>query len=318
MSKPAVSDIFDLARARLGDDQIGGGEIFTNQILQPHFTLAYREMFRALVSGLEPEALAERFYTLPANTMVLDPATAGFLDFSQPEFIEWRPAALSMAITNVVVANSIATVTVASTASLATGQVVEVNGILGFDAVNSPNGMWAITVYDGTTVYLNGCNAAGTYTSGGTLQTGTGDFTPMTSRPRLEYTTPVSGSDAEPIYAWIGGMLRFEPSSVARELRIVCRISGTAPTDPTAVIQFDDCIDYLAVRTAGMAALAKGGDELANALKLEALGPGGESALGSGGLLRQLTAADIRNMQRNVYRRPPFRARRTGPSPILY
>ncbi len=303
---------------KLGDDQLGGGEVFTDQILQPFFGAAYRELFRALISGTTPESLCVQTYTLPPFFGVLDPATAGWLDFEGPETVDWRPAALNFTISNVVIANSLATVTLNTTVNLATGQVLDIAGVLGFENFNSPNGSWTITVLDSVTITLNGCTAQGTYTGGGTATTGVGNFVPMSSRDTLDYAPSVAGGDAAEIYAWIGGVFRFYPSTVARELRVTYRISGRAPQDPTAIIQLDDCLDFLAVRTASLAAPSHGAPELGGVLKAEALGPEGETNLGSGGLLRQLVATDIRGMQRNVFRRPPFRARRNGPSPLLY
>lgn len=318
MAKPIVSDVFNLARLRLGDDQIAGGEIFTDSLLTPFFGMAYRELFRALISGTLPLSLCTQFATLPPNFGVLDPATAGWLDFEGPDMVEWRPTALSFTVTNAVVAAGICTLTLNTTTGLSTGMMLDVSLVGGFEEFNSPNGTWAITLIDSVTIALNGCTAQGTYTSGGVAQTGVGDFTEMASRDKLNYLPPSAGGDPEAVYAWQGGVLRFIPSTVARELRVTYRISGNPPQDPTAIVQYDDCLDFLAIRVAGMAAAGHGATELAAALKLEALGPEGESNLGSGGLLRQIVASDIRGMQRNIFQRPPFRRKRNFNSPVLY
>lgn len=57
--------------------------------------------------------------------------------------------------------------TVASAATLASGRVVYVSGVLGNLAAN---GTWVATVVDSTHVSLNGTTGNGAYTGGGTLQ----------------------------------------------------------------------------------------------------------------------------------------------------
>lgn len=318
MSKPLISDVFELSRSRLGDDQVGGGEVFTDPILYPHFAQALRELFRVMRSDQDPYVLREAFWILPVKTGALDPATAGITDLAELEFVQWRPLAAQVTISNVVVSGNSATVTATSHGFL-DGIQVQIAGVMGFDNFNSPNDTWTISVIDANTFSLNGCNATGTYTGGGVASTGTGQFQDMDRRDFFDFPSFVPGSVLNPdaIYVWQGGILKFIPSNQDRQLRIIYRSSGQFSSDFASTVPIEDSLDYLAVRAAGLAAKAKGAAETGAELTNEAIGPKGQPD-GSGGLLWQLVANQVRAMQAIPYRMPPFRARRNGPTPTLY
>lgn len=282
-------------------------------------------MWRVLRGAQDPFVLVDAYFILPGNTSVFDPATAGLSSMPEPEFVEWRISNGGTAITNVVVGlngsgNPIATVT-STGHGLLTGQQAQVYNVLGFDQFNSPNGAWTITKVDANNFTLNGCTAAGTYVSGGIVTGGsaTDQFLPCLPMDFLQPIPTTSGvtSQTESAYAWEGGVFRFFPSSQARELRIVYRASGVAPSLIATTIPIDDSQDFLATRTAAIAAATRGAGDRAVELAIEALGPT-RQADGSGGILGQLLRADIRNLQRKVYRRPAFRARRNRPDLLMY
>src|SRR5579885_1687207 len=100
MAKPVLEDIFTQCRSLLGDDQVAGGQIFTDTILQPFVASAIRELFRAMRGTEDPFVLSDAYWVLPANTTVLDPATMGLANFDIPEWIEWQLPATEIAVTN--------------------------------------------------------------------------------------------------------------------------------------------------------------------------------------------------------------------------
>lgn len=77
---PTLDDVFALSRAHLADPD---GEVYNNQQLLPFAQMAYGEMYEKMLNlGLSaPEATA--YYTLPANTVILTPATAGISNFGE-------------------------------------------------------------------------------------------------------------------------------------------------------------------------------------------------------------------------------------------
>jgi hypothetical protein len=315
----------DQARARLGDDDVLGGEIFTNSVLLPHAQQAVRELWRVLRGAQDPFVLADAYYILPANVSVLDPATAGLNDFPEPEAVEWATAGTPIAITSSTSGTAadgtpIVTVTTSVPHNVQTGQQVFTYNIPFMDQFNSPNGMWTVTKIDATNVTLNGCSASISGALGGTLVgfSATSQFLPMDPQ---DYIWPIGGGgvlgQTQAVYAWEGGVLKFIPSSQARQLRLLYRQSG-APSDGfTSIIPIDDTQDFIAARMASLAAPPRGLVALSQELKMEALGPSGEPD-GSGGLLGQLLRADIRNLQRRQYRWREFRPRRNRQDHIIY
>lgn len=320
MAKPQLETVYNHIRSLLGDDQVAGGQIFTDTVLQPHVAAAIRELFRVLRSTEDPFVLADTYWVLPANTTVLDPATMGLPNFDMPEWLEWQLPGTQTAVTNVVVGTSggqpVATVT-APGHGLATGANVVMFGALGFDYFNNPNNMWGITVVDPNTINLNGCTATGTYTTGGTILAVSNQFTMMEPEDRLDNVATTPGANPINVYAWEGGVLRFYAATQPMLLRIVYRTSGVAPNNTAAVVPIDDSLDFIATRAGGSAARAKGADEVGERLTTEALGPSQE-ADASGGILRQLVQTNIRNMQRQQYRREAFRARRNRRDMLLF
>ncbi len=319
--RPTLSQVYTQVRATLGDDQVAGGEIFTDTVLQPFALQSIRELWRVLRGAQDPFVLKEGYFVLPAQTAVFDPAIAGMSDMPEPEYVEWQVATTVTPITNVVVSGANATVTATGHGlAIGTFPTVVTYNIGGFEQFNNPNGLWVVNVVDANTIRLNGCNAAGAYTSGGSLTAvPKGQFTPMAPRDRIEavIATPAMADSTGAIYAWEGGVFRFLASSQDRLLKVTYRGSANVSSGTSVTIPIDDSLDFLSTRTAGLAAATREAGNRSLELALEAIGPGGVPD-GNGGLLGQLLRADIRNMQRIQYRRPPFRARRNAPSTVLY
>lgn len=75
-----VEQVFERSRAHLGDVD---GEIFDNTMLLPFFQTAYEEMYSKMDNMGLSAVEATAFYTLPAGTASLTPATAGILNFGE-------------------------------------------------------------------------------------------------------------------------------------------------------------------------------------------------------------------------------------------
>lgn len=318
--KPTVEAVLNQARSLIGDDEVAGGEIFTDTILLPYFQQAMRELWLVLRGAQDPFVLTEAYVGLPANQAVLDPASVGLLNFAEPEGVKWTTSGAPVAISAVAVSGGNASVT-ATGHGLTVGSApnVVVYGVLGFAQFNNPNNLWTASVPDANHVTLNGCTAADSYSSGGFLSNVTGDaFTEMTAQTQLiADPNPADPTSAMSQYAWIGGVFRFVPSTQARLLIITYRQSGIGISTTTDSVPIDDTQDYLATRTAGLAGKARGAASRGQELNMEAIGPS-LVADGSGGLLAQLVRIDVRNLQRVVYRRPPFRSKRNLPGGVLF
>lgn len=69
MSVPTYEDICTLVRSLLSDTEVGTGEVFTNDMLQPFFSLAFREMHDSLAAFGYPRQKKTSTATIPINTV---------------------------------------------------------------------------------------------------------------------------------------------------------------------------------------------------------------------------------------------------------
>ena len=306
MAKPTVQSVYDQSRSLLGDDQISPqGEVFTNAVLQPHYSVAYRALYRTMAILGNPYIERDVFYTLPANTTFLDPATAGITDMGEPLFVEWRTGFTSVNITGATIGAGFVTIT-APGHGAASGDQVVTGGIVGLVGTD---GIWGVTVLDPNTLTLNGCVATGTYTSGGTATRGGGQFFPMDARDRFD-DLGANASGYE--YTWIGDVFGFRVSAAPLELRITYSASGNPPTNTATTIGIDDSLDFLSTYAAGLAIASRGGRDLANELQIRAIGRE-KNEENPGGLLLSF----LRNEVKRVQRIPPEQRRRQAFRPRI-
>jgi hypothetical protein len=300
MATPTLQNVYDAARGYLHDTQLSGGEVWTNSALQVHFNEAYHRMYNCLM-GTSKRVERTVYVNLPANTTVLIPAAYGITDFAEPELIEERPAQTSIPIFTASAATPIRLGFTNPHGLGTAGQIVEcvVSGVANTSA---PWGRWFGTVFDANNIDLNG-SVGDVVGSGGTL-------TPW-SQLRFFEVTPLDldaqGLDGLPQqylsnYVWAEERLQFRGAIGTQQLRITYQASGSPPTIPSANINIDNCLDFLACATAANAARANGWDEMADQLKTTAFGPtGGEDC--SGGLRGEFIKIQVATMQRGPQRR---------------
>lgn len=217
--------------------------------------------------------------------------------------LEERGGTTDVSITGATAGSGFVTITAASH-GFATGDAVVIFGVLG---LSGTSGIWGITVVDANTFKLNGAVGVGTYTAAtGTASKSGETFTEVIGPRRIVDVGPVASSLG--VFDWYEDAFHFQMCNVARQLRITYISSAAtiaAVGDTTGV---DDSLDFLAIRTAGLAASSRGARDRAAELNSMAIGPTGQ-ADGSGGILRELVAAGVRALQANPCQRPPFRDR---------
>ncbi len=292
---PLVSEVYTATRAVLGDNQVAGGEVFTDTILQSHYQYAYAELFRALQSAQNPRIRQEAYYNVPPFTGYIDPATMFVENLGEIETLEERGTVSSWAISGVTPGSGIATVVSAAT-TLATGDQAIVYGVGGIS--DDINGEWTVTVNSTTSTQLNGCTATGTYTAAtGTLSFSNELFLNMSPVLRI-VNLQQQPQTAFLVYAWERDMIRVPPLSGTRQIRLTYSLSGNAPTTTTASVGIDDSLDFLSYRIAGLAARSKGMLARAQLYTDLAVGNRWLSESVEGGILQQLLITGIRNAQR--------------------
>jgi len=307
MADATVANVLADVRSLLGDDQVSGGEVFTDTMLQVSaFPRAYRDVWRALSKIQAPRVKREAFYVVPANTDYLHPSTANITDMSQPSWVGERGNLTQKTITG---ATGTTTVSItATTLGFSTGDMITVNGIVGFSGTE---GMWGITVSDASTFVLNGAIGSGTYSSGGKAVKSTEDFTEVIPTDRLGSLQSTANADAFRLYVWQSGALHFPACNAARQLRIEYWASGSAPTSTSANLGIDDSRDLTATLAAAYAIGSRGGVARRDELLVEAFGPSMQPDAYEG-MLGMLIDGVIKRMQRapvEERRRLSFRER---------
>lgn len=299
---PTKTNCLDAARFYLADEL---GEIFTDTILNAPFSMAYRELFRALQGIANPRVQRTLFYNLPINTAFLAPSTAGIADLGEVEVLEERGGLTTTTISAAAIGSGFVTLTVTSSADFATGDAGVVSSVTA-TGMSGIAGIWGLTVVDGTTIKLNGAVGLGTFTGTAVLSKSGESFTEVIGPRRI---VDVGGAVSSlGIYDWYEDAFHFLICNVVRQIRITYISSAATIASVNDTTGVDDSLDFLAVRTAGLAAASRGARDRADALNLMAIGPSGQ-ADGTGGMLRELVATGVRALQANPCQRPPFRAR---------
>jgi hypothetical protein len=294
--RPTIEQVLNETRSFLGDDDVVGGQDFQDQVLEPHLKAAYNDLFRILNNEQIPKTQTECFYVMPAYQTSLDPAQAGITDLGSTIGMEERGTVTTLNVTNATPGATGVTLQVINH-GLSTGAIVPVNGIVGLTP--DVNSIFGIQVVDANDILLLGCTATGTYVSGGTISTSTEQFIPMQSVDRIDWVNSSPGPQLN-YYSIEGVYYKFYPANNIRQLRIIYELSGDLNVSNTgAVIQIDDCQDYLALQTAYRQARAR---DLAIADNLKA---------DASWVAQAMTNYAVRELQGRGMRRPPFRVRRS-------
>jgi hypothetical protein len=168
----------------------------------------------------------------------------------------------------------------------------------------APWGRWFVTVVDSLNANLNGSVSDGIAGIGGNLYFSSGKFTPM-------QRNDITAQDDRPLnahlldWAWENSVFRFRGATSPAQIHVRYWANGNPPQSVTTPLNVEGCFAYLTNRIAGFAAESKGWYQMADRMKLMAVGPKGE-ADASGGLLRSFLVTQVRGLQGNTYRRQPY------------
>lgn len=323
---PAVSDINALVRARLGDTEVDGGQLFTDSFLQPFFSSAYQSLFTWLDRNNGSKLRRTQFFNLPANTGYIKPDSMGIWNMGKPINVWERGIGVSLSATvGALNASSPSTGGIPSidltsaSHGLSAGQEVITFGFVDGNVTDSINDLWYISVPNVNTIRLNGCEPGDSDTTGspGIVTTGSADWG-VTPVPQLydfsseNRNTPASGCISW--WHWAGSAFRFTPATQARQLKIVYELSATAPTSGS--VGLDDSLNALAAMTGALAAQSKGFAQTAQALFMAAVGnAAGDTTNIRGGYFAELAQLEAQQSQMTRVVIPRYRRKRnTGPT----
>lgn len=290
MALPTLQDIFDKARADLGDVNVSGGQVFKNTVLLLHAQSAVRILASNLRNIEAARVISEVYTILPKNTTVLSPATANAANLNQPIQLRDRGNPTTFSITGAVQSGSSLNVTCPGH-TFQTGQMVALNGIGG---LRGAEGLFGITASSGSFT-ANGVVTYGTYTSGGTAS-----YSPDLFGPPIpcfdQVVDPNIPSGVIAHYAWRDGRFWFPICSADRQLKITYLSDADVPSATSDVVSIDDSLDFLGSYTAAKAGRAKGYSELASNLMREAVGSRFDEGI-VGGRLEVLNRAAVLQSQ---------------------
>lgn len=304
--------VFDKARILLGDSEVPGGQVFTDDGANGTWNLSslletpYAEAYRHL-GNFESPFTKRNFHALvAAHQSHLDPAGVGITNVGEILDVRSRPVAATLAIAAVTpdLATSICRVQTSTAHGLSSGDNVVILGTI--DAITNIADEWPVLVADADEFDLLGCRADGTWTSGGSVVVPSGAW----SLPLVAGDSPLDLEiGCRPEYTWEGDILRFKLAAVERLVKVSYKISATLPASDSGSLAPDDMKDYFTYRLAGLAAEADGDYETAQRMKLEAVGPDPERFIG--GFLGQLLDRAVKVNNKVVRRFPSgFRSRR--------
>lgn len=302
MSFPTLSEVYTQARAKCGDTEVVGGQIYTNSILLPHVQEATRALWRGLRNLATPRVQRTFYYTLPANTSIFYPQTALITDFSEPSGpVCQRDGLTAVAVAAATQNGSNLDITCTGPHGLTTGDVVVLEQLGGLKAANA---LCAVTATSATQLFANGVITSGTYTSGGFVVTSQNEFQP------LEYASavPTATTQSTPgltIAVYADNYFQFLPSNNNQQIRITYWSSSEVPVSDADKIYFNDCIDFVAIYAAAEASKAQGAMTQYEQMRRQAVGPRFDEGV-YGGEMRQLMQAAVRERQNmSPYERAP-------------
>lgn len=306
MSICQVSDVITKAAALLGDSlgQITSG-IFDD------FGTTYGDLINCLNKIAVPTIVREVYYTLPAFTTVIDPASLGVTDFAQPQQMWERGNVATAAITSFNGTPTPMVVTFA-TGTPPSAQV-ELTGIIGNGGATMPtwvNRDWYITKTGSNTASLNGSVTCGISGTGGTVAWSSDTFVPMYTMDYTPMAGPQNPASILGTWRWENGRIYVPAANVPRQVWIQYIASPNPPASGPIGLCDGRELNFLAFGTAARFA-PKLQMVMGPQLMATAYGDSGD-ADGSGGLLRELLVPQMLQNQ-NVQRRSGlFRRRRTG------
>jgi hypothetical protein len=273
-----------------------------NGVLQIPFNQAYTEAWQTMASVQVPRVHREFYYLLPAFTSYLDPASAGISDMGEPEYMFERGGLTSVQIATTSTDTPILVTTVAAH-GLSTNADVTIGQVTN---TQSPCGRWFVTVIDSLNFTLNGSVSDGNAGIGGAVTTSPEFFQQFPVRRTNEIQDRQMPSTRLSTFVWQEGIFQFRGATAPAQIRVDYFANPTPPTSALALLGIPEALLFLQTRSASIMARMRGLYSMADALKLDALGPSGQ-ADGSGGQLRLFLLNHIQGMQLVSYRKQPFR-----------
>ena len=293
MPYPTASEICDQVRAILADQDVAGGNIYTNAKLLPNVQRASRDVWRALVNIQAPLIVRMRYAIVRANTVSLDISGAvGSMatllpGLREPLEIRDRASLTEYTITAATQSATGVLLTTSAAHARATGDRVTVGGLLNStgDAMGG-DGMYGIAVVNTTQFTALGMHmrTGGTFATTGQVVYSANGFAQMDKVRRLD--SDVASKSSFGKWAWTEDRLLFNGNDEDRQIRVIYAANAVAPEEEADIVAINDSLDCIAVLAAAYATSTRM-PSISQRLMVDALGPSLQRN-GSAGMLRDL------------------------------
>lgn len=294
MPYPTLTSVFDQARVILADQDVIGGDLYTDAKLLGSAQQATRDVWRALQNIQAPSIVRIRYLILRANTVSLDIASAvsaiatTLVDLKEPLAIYERRDLTEYTIASVAANTSVGLdITTTAAHGRATGDRVTINGLATAGAVQlGGDGLYGITLIDTDSFTANGLymRISGTYGANtGKAVYSANAFQPMRKLGRLD--RQLNSSSLE-FWAWTEDRLMFRGADHDRQLCIVYESTASVPSSGSDIIPINDSVDVVATLAAAYSTSVRM-PSVSQMLMNRALGPTLQRD-GSAGMLRDL------------------------------
>ena len=312
MSICTVSDVYDAARSKLGDESAG---LYTDTVLLPSVKSAYREFVRLLRNIGSPQIRSLLYYDLAPNVSTIDFVREPLIGIPGINFIEridfrtFAATERSQVAGITLPTSTTVNLNTQSTHPLQAGAQIMFSCSKELCGVNFVNGLFTVSsVPDNLHLVfgLVGFPPVGGYiVNSAFVSWPSTDFTPMAEADILSPIRPLF--DSQRYYSLLNNQLTVQPSTTWRQLRMKVFRSGDTLVSGSDEILFDDALDFLAARTAALAASGKGAPNKYAILQAEAYGENGDISEPTGGLAKQILNTAIKQLNTRQNKRPRYR-----------
>lgn len=321
MAIVSFSDCYDRVRSKLSDDEIAGGQVFTDTMLEPFMVEAWAGFVAAQSKWSIPYTEKESFVYVQPYQDYIDVAQAGLPNPKQlievwscgePSLIVELPQ--SPAPSNDPITGDVRVVPY-DISGFTTGDKVGIYMDPRFYG-GGVNDEWAVRV-DSPYLVLLGCRASikapadyGTVSPGYVFKASPGSWYPLT--PYL-LDTPAdwdASGERSQLWKYKGQAIHLSPRSSSEQiLSVIYRISGdsTFVTSDSPVLE-DDAANFLVEYLCGVASQSKGQPGYQEFL-MKATGNPQGLITGEGGLIGEYISGKVKEMQVTPQHKARFRVK---------
>lgn len=322
MAIALVSSIFDLARAEAGVGSVSAASPFSDTNLLAIFKSSWNCLIKGLLRHSSPKLRRDFYYYLPAGVSRITPASIGISNIAFPQYL-WDRAHQGILTPSALTLQTSAYPTYADFTVNSHGRTGTDDYIIyridktsneSITADSLVGNLWPLEAADANTLRAWGYEGAESFDADIRLAYSS-DVFPDRAAERLNDQARLRTDPSAAIHywTWTNNVIRFQPLSQARQIRLTYFYSPPCPTSTSDSIGIEGADNFLALHLAATAIASLGADQRSSELYMRATGhPAGdaESVNYAAGELGAIAALDTRNLQLAPVQIIPWRFKR--------